>query len=399
MSRLRSLSLALGLLLAAGTRAPAQPPAPSAPPAPVEATSLLGAPLARPALAPETQRRMEAQLDSARATLAADPRSADARIWVARRLGYLGRFREAIDELTRGIAEHPRDPRMYRHRGHRYLTVRDLPRAAADLERAATLMRGRPDEVEPDGQPNARNQPIGTLHSNVWYHLALARYLQGDDARALQASRAGLAVSTVPDRLVSQTYWTYLILRRMGRAAEARAGAGAHPPRPRRRRERQLPPPAPALQGRDPGRLGARRDGQPVGPLGGLRRRRRGSGSRAKGGVGRPARAHPGQRAVAVVRVPGGGGGPRARAPRRERAAAALTRGRRRATPTGCALGDAARDSASPYDATAPLALTPPPRRASVRAWRSPPSPHPPSPSAPSTPPRRAPACPSSPRS
>jgi predicted Zn-dependent protease len=189
----------------------------------VEATSLLGAPLARPALAPETQRRMEAQLDSARAMLAAEPRSADARIWVARRLGYLGRFREAIDELTRGIAEHPRDPRMYRHRGHRYLTVRDLPRAVADLERAATLMRGRPDAVEPDGQPNARNQPIGTLHSNVWYHLALARYLQGDDARALRASRAGLAVSTVPDRLVSQTYWTYLILRRMGRDAEARA--------------------------------------------------------------------------------------------------------------------------------------------------------------------------------
>ncbi|GLC23663.1 succinylglutamate desuccinylase/aspartoacylase domain-containing protein [Roseisolibacter agri] len=193
------------------------------PPPPVEAVSLLGDTLRRPALAPATQRRMEAQLDSARAMLAASPNSADAKIWVARRLGYLGRYRDAIDVLTRAAAEHPDDPRIYRHRGHRYLTVRDLPRAVADLERAATLMRGRPDEIEPDGQPNVRNQPIGTLQSNVWYHLALARYLQGDDARALQAARSGLAVSGNPDRLVSQTYWTYLILRRMGRDAEARA--------------------------------------------------------------------------------------------------------------------------------------------------------------------------------
>ena len=202
--------------------APLRPQA-SAPVPAVEAVSLLGDTLRRPTLAPETQRRLEAQLDSARATLAAAPRDADAQIWVARRLGYLGRYREAIDVLTRAAGAHPDDPRVYRHRGNRYLSVRDLPRAVADLERAATLMRGRPDAVEPDGQPNARNTPIGTLHSNVWYHLALARYLQGDDARALAAARSGLAVSTVPDRLVSQSYWLYLILRRMGRDAEARA--------------------------------------------------------------------------------------------------------------------------------------------------------------------------------
>ncbi len=216
---LRALAPCAALLLAVAPLA-AQPPAP---PGPIEAVSLLGDSLRRPPLAPEVQRRMEAQLDSARARLAADPRSADAQIWVARRLGYLGRYREAIDVLSRAAAQHPDDPRVLRHRGHRYLTVRDLPRAVADLERAATLMRGKPDEVEPDGQPNVRNTPIGTLQSNVWYHLALARYLQGDDARALEAARAGLAVSTMPDRLVSQGYWTYLILRRIGRHDEARA--------------------------------------------------------------------------------------------------------------------------------------------------------------------------------
>lgn len=221
---LRSLArpaLAAALLLAGSGVATAQPAAASS--APVEAVSLLGDTLRRPALAPAVQQRLEAQLDSARAALAAAPGSVDAELWVARRLGYLGRYREAVDALTRSIAAHPGDARLYRHRGHRYLTLRDLPRAVADLERAAQLMRGRPDEVEPDGQPNARGIPVGTLHSNVWYHLALARYLQGDDQRALAAARAGLAVSDVPDRLVSQTYWLYLILRRMGRDAEARA--------------------------------------------------------------------------------------------------------------------------------------------------------------------------------
>jgi hypothetical protein len=92
----------------------------------------------------------------------------------------------------------------------------------ADLERAAALVRGTPDQIEPDGQPNARGIPVGTLQSNVWYHLALARYLQGDWARAAAAAREGMRFADTPDRLVSQAYWLYLALARQGRAAEAR---------------------------------------------------------------------------------------------------------------------------------------------------------------------------------
>jgi tetratricopeptide (TPR) repeat protein len=189
----------------------------------VEAVSLLGDTLRRPALPPEAQARLEAQLDSARRALAADPSSADAAVWVARRLGYLGRYQEAIATLDSAIARHPRDARLYRHRGHRFITVRRLDRAVADLERAAALVRGTPDEIEPDGQPNARGIPVGTLQSNVWYHLALARYLQGDWARAAAAAREGMRLADTPDRLVSQAYWLYLALMRQGRTAEARA--------------------------------------------------------------------------------------------------------------------------------------------------------------------------------
>ena len=132
----------------------------------------------------QTTARYESQLAEAKAAYDRAPTNADSIIWYARRLGYLGRIREAIDVYTRGIALYPDNPWLYRHRGHRYISVRELDRAAADLERATSLTQGKPDQVEPDGQPNARNMPIGTLHSNIAYHLALAYYLKGDFARA-----------------------------------------------------------------------------------------------------------------------------------------------------------------------------------------------------------------------
>lgn len=186
-----------------------------------EAISFLGDTLRAPALDSTARARMQSQLEAARVESAAKPNDPDALIWVGRRLGYLGRYVDAIHTFTDGIRRFPNDPRMYRHRGHRYISVRQLENAIADLNRAAELMAGRPDEVEPDGQPNARNIPIGSLQSNVWYHLALAHYFKGDWDAAARAARSGIAVSTNPDRLVSQTHWLYMALRRAGRTAEA----------------------------------------------------------------------------------------------------------------------------------------------------------------------------------
>ncbi len=164
---------------------------------------------------------MEAAQAAALADWERNPVDADALIWAGRRTAYIGRYREAIGIFSEGIARHPDDARMYRHRGHRYLTVRELDRAVADLERADTLVTGRPDEVEPDGLPNARNIPTGTLNSNVWYHLALAYYLQGDFNRAADTWRRALDAVANPDNLVASGNWLYLALRRAGRDSEA----------------------------------------------------------------------------------------------------------------------------------------------------------------------------------
>lgn len=197
--------------------------APSAPPTPLsspEAVSLLGEPLVSPELPPEVRADREAKLAEARAVWERSPDDADAIIWLGRRTAYLGRYREAIDIFSQGIAKHPEDARLYRHRGHRFITLRDFDRAIADFETAARLVEGKPDEVEPDGLPNARNIPTSTLHSNIWYHLGLAHYLKGDFEKALAAWRECLEVSTNPDMLVATTHWLYMTLRRLGREEE-----------------------------------------------------------------------------------------------------------------------------------------------------------------------------------
>ena len=190
-------------------------------PAGAEAISFLGDTLRAPDLPEQALAVYEARYAEAEDALAAAPEDVDALIWMGRRTAYLGRYREAIDIYTRAIALHPDDARLYRHRGHRYLTVREPANAIADFERAAALTAGRPDEVEPDGLPNALNVPTSTLQFNVWYHLALAHYVQGHLEAALEAQRRCLEASDHPDSVVATSYWLYMTLRRLGLDEEA----------------------------------------------------------------------------------------------------------------------------------------------------------------------------------
>jgi tetratricopeptide (TPR) repeat protein len=190
-------------------------------PAGTEAVSLFNEPLFPAPLAPAVRERMTAQLVAARAALAASPASADALIWVGRRTAYLGRFQEAIAIFSDGTERFPADARMFRHRGHRYISVRNFPGAVADLDSARGLTRGKPDDVEPDGQPNARNIPTSTLQGNIRYHLGLAHYLRGEFAKAIPVYQEDLAAAPNADTRVATTHWLYMALQRAGRRVDA----------------------------------------------------------------------------------------------------------------------------------------------------------------------------------
>ncbi|MEO1083496.1 MAG: tetratricopeptide repeat protein [Acidobacteriota bacterium] len=178
--------------------------------APVEALSLLGEALERPRLDAALRAEMESEL----AALAVADGDVDALIWRGRRLAYLGRYRDAIDHYTEALAAHSDDARLLRHRGHRYLTVRRIRLAIADFERAAALIDGRPDVIEPDGLPNVRNEPRSTLGTNVYYHLGIGHTLGHDWTAAVDAYRRCLELSTNDDMRVATIYWLVLALAR-----------------------------------------------------------------------------------------------------------------------------------------------------------------------------------------
>lgn len=215
---------------ACGSNPPAPAPAATATTAPAtaaasepraEVQSIGGKPLV-PMTLPDAERaRLEANLKTAEEALAKAPDSADALIWVGRRQGYLWRYRDAITTFTKGIDRFPTDARFYRHRGHRYITVRNFDGAAADFEKAVSLIAGKKDEIEPDGAPNAAGVPRSTLQFNIWYHLGLAYYLKGDYANAKRAYDECMKVSTNDDSITATTDWLWMTLMRMGDKAAA----------------------------------------------------------------------------------------------------------------------------------------------------------------------------------
>lgn len=213
------LAIALPPVLGAQGTATAAAPVPRH--VDVQAISLLGDTLRTLPLSATVRARYEAQLADARRAYEKSPANLDSIIWYARRLGYVGQLRESIEVYSRGLTLHPDNPWLLRHRGHRFISVRDFDAAARDLDRAAALVAGTADVVEPDGQPNASGIPIGTLHSNIGYHLALAHYLRGDWAKAAAVAQREVDGATNDDRRVSMAHWLYMSLRRDGRDAEA----------------------------------------------------------------------------------------------------------------------------------------------------------------------------------
>ena len=184
----------------------------------------------RPLEPPPASEAALANLEQARAEWEAEPERVESWIWLGRRLAYLGRYGEAIAVYSDALRRFPNEPRLLRHRGHRWISVRRFDRAVEDLSLAAQWIEGQPDRVEPDGLPNAQNIPLSTLHTNVWYHLGLAHYLLGDWEAAREAYERCRKAGSNDDNWVSATHWLYMIHRKLGNERAAhRALVGISP--------------------------------------------------------------------------------------------------------------------------------------------------------------------------
>jgi len=154
-----------------------------------------------------------AQLDTgaiarADSALRADPRSVEKVIALGVAQSGARQFREAIETFTRGMAIAPDDPMLYRWRGHRYLSTRQLGRAKADLERGFAL---------------------DSTNYGILYHLGIVRFANGDYAGAAGMFQRAQRRAPEPGELAGSTDWLWMSLMRAGRATEARAMLARRP--------------------------------------------------------------------------------------------------------------------------------------------------------------------------
>ena len=188
------------------------------PPSATQATSLQGRALKRRQPSASAELEHSAALDLSLAILGRDR---SAWVWSGRQLAYLGRYRAAVELFSVGLELFGEDDVLLRHRGHRYITLRDFGAAERDLELAWELAKDEADTIEPDGLPNEAGIPRSTQKTNVLYHLALARYLRGDFEGAAKAWSECLEISPNDDMRVAAAYWLANSLRRDGRPEEA----------------------------------------------------------------------------------------------------------------------------------------------------------------------------------
>ena len=152
----------------------------------------------------EALQKLQAALQEAAARLERDPENADLLIAYGRALAGLWRYREAIEVYTKGIALHPENALLYRHRGHRYISTRQFDKAVADLEKADALVPG-----------------LLSGDYDILYHLGLAYYLRGEFERAVPAYERCLAAAKDDGSRIAASNWYHHALRRAGKKAEA----------------------------------------------------------------------------------------------------------------------------------------------------------------------------------
>ena len=147
--------------------------------------------------------------------------NSDNLIWIGRRHAYLGNYESALKYFSQGINAYPLDARFYRHRGHRLITNRCFERAINDLKKAASLSNNKPNEIEPDGLPNALNIPTSTLKGNIYYHLGLAYYFESRLKEAMLAFEKCIELSKNNDSFVAAANWLYIIYYQLNKFNKA----------------------------------------------------------------------------------------------------------------------------------------------------------------------------------
>jgi tetratricopeptide (TPR) repeat protein len=168
---------------------------PSSPPATTEAMKAFAD--AKAAYEKQDNDKALAAFDRA---IALDGSSADFHHGRCQTLARLQRHAEGIESCSKALQLRPDDAATLIDRGHYHINLRQLDPALADLTRAETMKK---DDY------------------GLFYHLALARYINGEFAKAADVYEQCVRTAQSPDNRMSCQAWQYLALVRAGRRADA----------------------------------------------------------------------------------------------------------------------------------------------------------------------------------
>ncbi len=185
--------------------------------APIEGTSFRGTPLVRNPVDEARRQSIEAEIEALEGQ---DTLSEEDYILLGRRYIQANRFRDAVDLYSRGLEAWPDSFRLRRHRGHRYLNLRQLDLAIADLEEAVELIGGVYGDVL---EYNDAGAATATYEHWVWYHIGLYHYLNEDWEQAAEAYQKCVDTAISNQNRVGATDWLYNALMQAGRRDDAQA--------------------------------------------------------------------------------------------------------------------------------------------------------------------------------
>lgn len=179
-----------------------------------EAISFSGKPL----FAPKTDSATMFKTDSAIAAIGNLPEfTEDTYIQLGQQYIASNRYKAAIDAYSAGLGKFPDSFKLLRHRGHRYISIRLLDKAIADLKRAEELIRDQPDVPEYD----ATGHETGTYQHWIWYHIGLYYFLNQAYIQAAPAYEQCLAASRNNKNIVGASDWLYNTYMRLNETDKA----------------------------------------------------------------------------------------------------------------------------------------------------------------------------------
>lgn len=142
----------------------------------------------------------------AQTALAADPKNVDKIITLGLAQAAVKEYKEAIATFTRGIKLAPRNPILYRWRGHRYISIGAFDKALADL----TL-----------------GNKLDSTNYDILYHLGVTYFERGEFSKAADTFIKARRRAPNVNEFASVADWLWMSASRAKRSADAKGALAA----------------------------------------------------------------------------------------------------------------------------------------------------------------------------